>query len=58
MMTWNKAAIAALGPALTTILLTFDTRYGWNFGPEFWGAVLFVAFGAAGYFIPNAEAKL
>lgn len=56
-MTWNKAAISALGPALTTILLTLDTRYGWNFGPEFWGAVLFVAFGAAAYFVPNAEAK-
>lgn len=55
--TFNKAAVAALGPALTTILLTVDTRAGWNLGPEFWGAVLMVAFGVAGYLIPNAETK-
>lgn len=55
MLTWNKAAISALGPALTTILLTFDARLGWNFGPEFWGAVLSVGFGILAFVVPNAE---
>lgn len=56
-MTFNKAAISALGPALTTILLTIDTKAGWNLGPELWGAVLTVAFGILAYYVPNTEAK-
>ena len=54
-MTWNKAAIAALGPALTTILLTMDNRMGWNLGAEFWGAVLTVAFGVLTFIVPNVS---
>jgi hypothetical protein len=57
-MTWNKAAIAALGPALTTILLTVDVRAGWNLGDQFWAAVLTVGFGLLAYFVPNAEPKV
>lgn len=55
-MTWNKAAIAGLGPAFTTILLTLDTRMGWNLGPEFWGAALTIGFGALAFFVPNKAA--
>jgi hypothetical protein len=53
-LTWNKAAIAGIGPALTTILLALDTHFGWGLGQEFWGAVLTVAFGIVAFAIPNA----
>ena len=51
----NKAYIGSLGPALTALLLTLDTKMGWGFGPEFWGAVLTVGFGLATFFIPNMK---
>lgn len=53
-MTWNKAGIAALGPAITTILLMLDQRMGWGLGEQFWGAVLTVGFGVLTYVVPNA----
>ena len=37
-LTWNKAAIAGVAPALTTILSALDAHQGWGLGEEFWGA--------------------
>ena len=53
-LTWNKAAIAGVAPALTTILLALDAHQGWGLGEEFWGAVMTVAFGILTFAIPNA----
>lgn len=53
MFAFNKASLGALGPALTAILLTLDTRMGWNLGNDFWGAVLTVVFFLIVYFVPN-----
>ena len=53
-LTWNKAAISGIGPALTTILIGLDAHFSWGFGKEFWGAVLVVATGIMTYAIPNA----
>jgi len=54
----NKAGLGALGPALTALLLTLDTRMGWNLGPEFWGAALTVAFGLLVFFVPNVTKQI
>ncbi len=54
-MTWNKAAVAGLGPAVTTILLGLDAKFGWGMGEVFWGAVCAVGFGILAFAIPNKE---
>jgi len=54
-MTWNKAAIGGLGPALTAIALGLDAKFQWGMGEAFWGAVGVVVFGLLTYFIPNKE---
>lgn len=54
-MTWNKAGVAALGPALTAIALGLDAKFGWGMGETFWGAVGTVLFFVLTYFTPNAE---
>jgi hypothetical protein len=54
-MTWNKAGVAALGPALTAIALGLDAKFGWGMGETFWGAVGTVLIFGATYFTPNAE---
>ena len=50
----NKALIAGVGSALTTILVALDARFGWGFDKEFWGAVLTVATCVMTYAVPNA----
>lgn len=54
-MTWNKAGVAALGPALTAIALGLDAKFQWGMGETFWGAVGTVLIFVATYLIPNAE---
>jgi hypothetical protein len=55
-MSWNKAGVAALGPALTAIALGLDAKLQWGMGETFWGAVGTVLIFAATYLIPNKEA--
>lgn len=54
-MTWNKAGVAALGPAFTAIALGLDAKFQWGMGETFWGAVGTVLFFALTYFTPNKE---
>lgn len=58
MTTFNKAIAGGLGPAATTILLTLDTRFGWNLGAEFWGAFLTIAFFLITFFVANSKAPV
>lgn len=54
--TFNKAIIAGIGPAATTVLLGLDTKFGWGMGEAFWGGVLTIGFAVLGYLIPNKAA--
>lgn len=51
--TVNKANIATLVSALTTIAMIVDKRMGWNMGIEFYGAVGMILTWTATYWVPN-----